>query len=101
MPIARGLEQFEPPGDEFAADPPLRNGDPPAVEAAALLSAHLGVVTALVDAIVERGVLTGDEVDQVIMQAMVAETLAVECQRRRDWQERLASAAAFVAAVQP
>ncbi len=70
-------------------------------EAAALLSAHLGVVTALVDAVVERGFLTGDEVDQVIMRAMAAETLAVERQRRRDWQERQASAAAFVAAVQP
>jgi hypothetical protein len=70
-------------------------------EAAALLSAHLGVVTALVDAIIERGVLTGDEVDQVIIRAMAAETLAVERQRRRDWQERRASAAALVAAVQP
>jgi hypothetical protein len=55
----------------------------------------------LVDAIIERGILTGDEVDQVIMRAMAAETLAVERQRRRDWQERQASAAAFVAAMQP
>jgi hypothetical protein len=70
-------------------------------EAAALLSAHLGVVTALVDAIIERGVLTGDEVDQVIMRAMAAETLAVERQRRRDWQEREASAASFIATVRP
>jgi len=37
----------------------------------------------------------------MIKRAIAAETLAVERQRRRDWQERRESAAAFVAAVQP
>jgi hypothetical protein len=45
-------------------------------EAEALLRALPVVVTALVDAIVEKGTLIGAEVDMIIMQAMVAEGLA-------------------------
>jgi hypothetical protein len=52
-------------------------------------------VTALVDAIVEKGTLSGIEVDAIIMQAMAAETLAVEHQRRADWKRIEESATSF------
>jgi len=64
-------------------------------EAEALLRAHPVVVTALVDAIVEKGTLIGAEVDVIIMQAMVAEGLAWERQRRADWNRVERSAASF------
>ncbi|WP_334396463.1 hypothetical protein [Bradyrhizobium sp. AZCC 2289] len=65
-------------------------------EAEAMLRAHPIVVTALVDAIVEKGTLSGIEVDGIIMQAMAAEGLALERQRRADWTRVEQSAARFV-----
>lgn len=53
-------------------------------------------MTALVDAIVEKGTLSGIEVDGIIMQAMAAEGLALERQRRADWTRVEQSAARFV-----
>ena len=44
---------------------------------------------------VERGVLTGDEVDTVIMQAVSAKTLAAEQARRLDWKRIEQSAVSF------
>jgi hypothetical protein len=66
-----------------------------AAEAEALLNAQLGVVKALVDAIVEKGTLSGAEVDAIIMQAMAAETLALEHQRRTAWKRVQEAAALF------
>jgi hypothetical protein len=51
---------------------------------------------ALVDAIMVRGVLTGDEVDAIIEQAVAIRAAEIEAQRRRDWRERQASAARLV-----
>jgi hypothetical protein len=66
-------------------------------EAEALIRAHLGVVSALIDALVEHehGTLTGDEVDLVIARAVVARGLAEEHERRRAWQAVITSASCF------
>ena len=66
-------------------------------EATALLAAHLGVVNALVDTLVETGTLTGEQVDEVIMRAMVAEAVADERQRQSNWQRVLEGATRFEA----
>jgi hypothetical protein len=65
-------------------------------EATALLIANLGIVRALVGAILETGSLSGDEVDTVIRQTMAMEAAELESRRRLDWQQRQASAARFV-----
>jgi phage terminase large subunit-like protein len=54
-------------------------------------------VTALVDAIIARGTLSGDEVDAIIMQAVAAKALADEQARRADWRRVEQSAALFLA----
>lgn len=64
-------------------------------EAEALLRAHPIAVTALVDAIVEKGALSGIEVDAIIAQAMAAGGLALERQRRAAWKRVEQSAARF------
>jgi hypothetical protein len=64
-------------------------------EAEALIRAHLGVVKALVDALVELGTLIGEQVDEIIGCAIAAETLVAERARRRDEQQRVESAAKF------
>jgi hypothetical protein len=56
----------------------------------------MGIVGALVDALIERGTLTGDEVDTIIVREVSAESLAIEKQRRLDWQRTTESAASFV-----
>lgn len=64
-------------------------------EAEALIRANLHVVSALVDAIIERGTLDGTEVDAIIMQAVAAKAAADERQRRAAWAQTCANAAAF------
>jgi hypothetical protein len=66
-------------------------------EASALLEANLPVVLALVEAIIERGTLTGDEVDEVIETAVACETLRIEHDRRAEWARVQHSASAFAA----
>jgi hypothetical protein len=66
-------------------------------EASALLSANLPVVLALVEAIIERGTLTGAEVDEVIEGAVAQKTLDEEHARRADWARVQHSAADFAA----
>jgi hypothetical protein len=58
------------------------------VEAAGLIRENLDIVRALVDAILERGTLTGDEVDMIIGTAMAKRLADSETCRRRDWQQR-------------
>ena len=43
--------------------------------------------------------LNSAEIDQVIMQALAAESLALEGQRRGDWQRTTASAASFASLI--
>jgi hypothetical protein len=64
-------------------------------EAEALIRAHLGVVTALVDALVERGTLNSEQIDRTISDAVAGEMLATEYARRRQWQWCLDGAATF------
>jgi len=66
-------------------------------EATALIREHLYVVTALVDSIMVRGVLTGHEVDTIIMRAVAEKALADEHARRAAWRRTEESAASFVA----
>ena len=47
------------------------------------------------EGVVEKGTLSGIDVDGIIMQAMAAEGLALERQRRADWSRVERSAASF------
>jgi hypothetical protein len=62
------------------------------VEAETLIRAHRSVVTALIDDLIERGTLTGDEVDWIISIAVALET---ERSRRADWRARELAANSF------
>jgi hypothetical protein len=64
-------------------------------EAEELIRAHLGVVTALIDALVERGTLSGEAIDQVIAHAVVMEVAQVERVRRQSWEARVENASRF------
>jgi hypothetical protein len=55
-------------------------------EAAALIRDHLGSAKAIADALVERGELTGAEVDEIIAVALVRETMNDEKARQRKWR---------------
>ena len=66
-------------------------------EAEALIRAHLPVVTALIDQLVEHGTLSGEQVDEIISGALARFALAKEQARRRDFAQRVKSAAIFAA----
>ncbi|WP_407168701.1 hypothetical protein [Bradyrhizobium sp. ORS 111] len=68
-------------------------------EAEALIRSHLGVVTALTDALVEHGTLTSEQVDQVIDAAIAGEMLDAERGRRREIHQRAERAAKFKAMI--
>jgi hypothetical protein len=65
-------------------------------EAESLIRAHLGVVSALVGALIEKGTLIGSEVDKIISDAVAAELLATEHARRREQQQRAENSSKFV-----
>jgi hypothetical protein len=62
-------------------------------EATALLRTNLDIVNALVAALVERGTLSGSEVDAIISHEVAMRSIRLEHARREDWQRRIASAA--------
>jgi hypothetical protein len=64
-------------------------------EAEALIRAHLGVVTALVDALVEHGTLHSEQIDRIISDTVAGEMLASELLERQRWSQRTESAAKF------
>jgi hypothetical protein len=64
-------------------------------EAEALIRAHLGVVTELVDALVEHGTLSGEQVDRIISNAVAGEMVADENARREQWRRCLKGAGTF------
>jgi hypothetical protein len=66
-----------------------------ASEAAALLDEHRDVVIAVADALIERRTMTGEQIDQIIADALALEDLAAERERRAAWAKTIASAAAF------
>jgi hypothetical protein len=55
-------------------------------EAAALIRANIEIVQALVEALIERGILTGDRIDAVIAREVAAKALADERARRAAWK---------------
>jgi hypothetical protein len=55
-------------------------------EAAALIKDHPDVALAIADGLVERGVLTGVEVDDIIVAALARKTLKNEVARRLAWK---------------
>src|SRR5205807_2880884 len=57
-------------------------------EATALLQANLDIVNALVEALIERGTLTGDEVDAIIWRELAMRSMRQEHKRRVDWHDR-------------
>lgn len=64
-----------------------------------MLRANLEIVNALVEALVEHGTLTGEEIDAIISHEVAMRSIRLEHQRRRDWRERTVSARAFLADV--
>lgn len=64
-------------------------------EAQGLLLANLGVLRALVDAIVARGTLLRDEIDEIIAATLAQESVAAEHEARRRWQGIIDSASRF------
>jgi hypothetical protein len=66
-------------------------------EAEALINDHPDVAMAIAEGLIEHGVLTGDQVDEIIVAAMSRETLKAEAERRAKWAGVLTSAAEFTA----
>jgi hypothetical protein len=65
------------------------------VEARGLLQQNIDIARALVAALIEKGTLFADEIDQIISTGIIARSLDKERKRRDDWREREASAAAL------
>ena len=71
-------------------------------EAAALINDHPDVAMAIADALLEHGILTGEQVDSVIASAMAREHhLNVEIERRARWRSVEQNAADFAAVYSP
>jgi len=66
-------------------------------EAAALIRANIEIVQALVEALIERGILTGDEIDAIIAREIAVKALANERARRAAWKIVEKNAADFTA----
>lgn len=67
------------------------------MEARSLIEANLDIATALVEALVQTGEMSGDEVDTIIAGCITARSVKRETERLTDWQRRQRSAAAFLA----
>lgn len=65
-------------------------------EATAIITDNLDVARALVEALEEVGVLSGEQVDQIISNAIAYRAIEAERVRREDWRRRELSSAAFV-----
>lgn len=66
-------------------------------EAEALLTENKDILIALTEALIEKGTLSGSEVDAIIANTVTARSMAAERLRRDDWLRRAASAAALIA----
>lgn len=64
-------------------------------EATALLKSNIEIVRALVEALIEAGTLSGDEIDIIIARTISMQSVIEEKQRRADWQRTAESAACF------
>ena len=66
-------------------------------EAAALIRANIDIVRALVEELIERGILTGDQIDVIIAREVAVKALANERARRAAWKIVENNAAGFAA----
>lgn len=64
-------------------------------EASSLLASNRDMLDALVEALIEAGELSGERVDEIISSCITKRSAETERQRRDDWREREASAAAL------
>jgi ATP-dependent Zn protease len=64
-------------------------------EARGLLESNIDIVRALVAALIEKGTLVTDEIDEIISGAVVARSAEKEHKRRSEWRAREASADRF------
>jgi hypothetical protein len=65
-------------------------------EARALLSENIDILGDLVDALVECGTLSGDEVDRIIADRVTLRSIEIEHRCRDDWRGRELNAARFL-----
>jgi hypothetical protein len=68
-------------------------------EAHALLTQNIHLLNMMVEVLIEKGTMSGDEVDEVISAGVVARSLEKERQRRADWRQRERNALEFLKAV--
>jgi hypothetical protein len=66
------------------------------VEAISLLTSSAHIVRALADELRIKRTMDGNEIDEIIAQAVAARGLEIEHQRRDDWKQRKESAAEFL-----
>jgi hypothetical protein len=66
-----------------------------AAEATALLTSNRDILDALVEALIEAGELSGDQVNEIIAACVAARAVAAEIVRRKDWKARVANAGRF------
>ena len=66
-------------------------------EAAALIRANIDIVRALVEELIERGILTGDQIDVIIAREVAVKALANERARLAAWKIVENNAAGFAA----
>jgi hypothetical protein len=64
-------------------------------EATALLTVNRDILDALVEALIEHGTLTGEQVDEIISNCITVRSMAAERKRRVDWKQRESNAATF------
>jgi hypothetical protein len=65
------------------------------IQAAEILSAHKGAVTAIAEALIEKKTLNAKQVDRCIAVGEAQDALATERLRRRQWSDVIAGAEAF------
>ena len=60
-----------------------------------MIRANIEIVHALVEALIERGILTGDQIDAIVEREVAAKALANERTRRAAWKIVENNAAGF------
>jgi hypothetical protein len=62
----------------------------------ALLSENVDILRDLVEALIERGTLSGAEVDVIIWHRIAMQSIEIEHERRADWRQRELNKARFL-----
>jgi hypothetical protein len=61
-----------------------------------IITANLDIARALVSALVEVGILSGEQVDEIISATIAARAIMAERVRRADWRQRERNAATLL-----